>query len=239
VSPAPVRGMLPGLFTMGNLVAGFLSIRESFAGDLSTAAWLIVLAAFLDLLDGMVARAADASTPFGVEIDSLADVVSFGVGPAALLNVALASHSKWAWLIGLLFLMAGAARLARFNITAVQEHRSHYIGLPIPSAATVVAGYVIFTRHIWGTLRYQSFLIGLVVLLSFLMVSTLRYDRPGRFTRWRVVNVLFVFAFVGAGAALLFHPQLTIFPVMFLFAASGPARDVANRLFYGQSRRRE
>ena len=132
------KGIIPGMFTMGNLACGFASIVTSSmtrssdstlaTAHLFEAVWLIVLAAFFDFLDGLVARFSKSYSRFGVELDSLTDIVSFAVAPAVLLvSFSLISHGNWAWILGLLFLMAGTFRLARFNISATMEKKSNFV----------------------------------------------------------------------------------------------------------------
>ncbi|RKX27117.1 MAG: CDP-diacylglycerol--serine O-phosphatidyltransferase, partial [Candidatus Zixiibacteriota bacterium] len=123
------RGIFPGTFTMGNVVCGFLSILSSFEGNITTACWFVVLAGFLDALDGKVARLSGSASQFGVELDSLADFLSFGVAPAVLVYaIKLSSLGKWGWMISIVYIMAAAYRLARYNLLADTEEKKEFLG---------------------------------------------------------------------------------------------------------------
>ncbi|NOY87847.1 MAG: CDP-diacylglycerol--serine O-phosphatidyltransferase, partial [FCB group bacterium] len=125
------KGLFPGTFTMGNVVCGFLAILSAFEGHITTASWFIILAGFLDALDGKIARISGSASQFGVELDSLADFLSFGVAPAVLVySIKLNSLGKWGWIISIVYIMAAAYRLARFNLLADTEEKKDFVGLP-------------------------------------------------------------------------------------------------------------
>lgn len=173
---------VPSFFTLMNLLAGFFSLIQTSAGNLEAAAWLVVLAAFFDLLDGFMARLARVSSDFGVELDSLSDVVSFGVAPSFLLyEFGLDQLGPlWGALVASLPALFGAVRLARFNVIASpDEKQTYFVGLPIPAqAGTVVVFILTFADSAWFDVlerRQISVLITLVVVLSTLMVSPVRF----------------------------------------------------------------
>ena len=150
-----IKGILPGIFTIGNLACGFGAIILSGGNaDLSIIertqriteiVWLIILAGFFDILDGLVARFSKASSRFGVEIDSLADVISFGVAPAVIIiNFELISKPRWAWILAFVYLMAASFRLARFNMTATIEEKTKFLGMPVPIAALTLVSFILF-----------------------------------------------------------------------------------------------
>ncbi len=181
-----IRGVppvaVPSFFTLMNLLSGFFSIIQTSAGNLEAAAWLVVLAAFFDLLDGLMARLAHVSTEFGVELDSLSDIVSFGVAPSFLLYEFGLSQlgSMWGGLLASLPALFGAVRLARFNtLASPDEKQSYFIGLPIPAqAGTVVVFILTFADLAWFDVlerRQISVLITIVLVLSALMVSPVRF----------------------------------------------------------------
>lgn len=119
-----LKGVVPSTFTMGNAVCGFLAILSAFEGDITTACWLIILSGFLDGLDGKVARLSGTTSEFGVQLDSLADFLSFGVAPAVIMYVVkLNSMGKWGWIISVVYIMAASYRLARFNLLAQTDER--------------------------------------------------------------------------------------------------------------------
>jgi CDP-diacylglycerol---serine O-phosphatidyltransferase len=194
--------LLPSLFTVGTLVCGFYAILQSLrgAGLLATqadarlpfdyAARAIGWAILFDGLDGRIARMTNASSEFGREFDSLADVITFGLAPALLaygwgvrpveevLGLAVARYvSPIGWVITFAFLICGAARLARFNIDSVKPttDRRAFVGLPIPGAAGVIAATVHFFKYPINEWPYALALLSLVAVLAFLMVSRVRY----------------------------------------------------------------
>ncbi len=219
------RGIFPGTFTMGNVVCGFLAILSAFEGNITTACWLIILAAFLDALDGKVARLSGGSSQFGVELDSLADFLSFGVAPAVVVYaIKLSDLGKWGWLVSVVYIMAASYRLARFNLLAETEEKKDFVGLPVPAAAVTMVSYIIFCDDIWGQLHFDRILVSMIILFAFLMVSQVRYDSlPDNFTnpenRTKLVVLLV------AAAAILFRPRLLLFPFCGSYILFGVIRE--------------
>jgi len=168
--------LLPAAFTVANVFCGFYSIISSIRGELALAGILIGLGILLDTLDGRVARFANASSDFGKEFDSLADQTSFGIAPMVLAHEwGMHLWPRMGWLIGFLFVICGAMRLARFNIQQSSTDKRFFIGLPIPAAAAVVAS-IVYRFPEPMTSRSQALpLLVLVLVLSLLMVSKLRY----------------------------------------------------------------
>ncbi len=198
------RAAVPNFFTLMNLLAGFFSLIQTAGGRLEAAAWLVVLAAFFDLLDGLMARLAGVSSEFGLELDSLSDVVSFGVAPSFLLYV-FGLHQLgplWGALLASLPALFGAVRLAHFNTKATAgTKQTEFTGLPIPAqAGTVVVFILTFAGSRWFDVLARpqlSVLIILVVSLSTLMISPVRFPalpQPSRHNlrtyRWRYVGFL-------------------------------------------------
>ncbi|MDD3731220.1 MAG: CDP-diacylglycerol--serine O-phosphatidyltransferase [candidate division Zixibacteria bacterium] len=225
------RGIFPGTFTMGNVVCGFIAILTTFEGHITTACWFVILAAFLDALDGKVARLSGSASQFGVELDSLADFLSFGVAPAFLVYATkFSSLGKWGWVPPIVFIMAAAYRLARFNLLADTEEKRDFIGLPVPMAALTVVSFIIFSYNLWENLRYGEILISIIILLSFLMVSQIQYDTiPDRYDRLsdRIKLVILLIA----GVAIIFSPRLLLFPIISLYILYGMIREFY-RLFH-------
>lgn len=171
---------VPNAMTCGNLLCGCLGILFTMRSDLTTAAWLIVLAGVLDFGDGFVARAVGASGPFGKELDSLADVVTFGVLPSFILLVLLGGSMPGqpvvvGWpLLAFAIAVCGALRLARFNIDTRQTDK--FLGVPIPANAITAASFPLIIAHQpqYATIvQSPFFLYGFVVVMSLLMVSEL------------------------------------------------------------------
>ncbi|MDY0095850.1 MAG: CDP-diacylglycerol--serine O-phosphatidyltransferase [Candidatus Vecturithrix sp.] len=172
--------LLPNLFTLGNIFFGFYSIIFTISGAFVRAAYMIIIAGFFDVFDGKIARATNSTSRFGVEFDSLADLVSFGVAPGVLVYLwALKPLGRIGWLGAFLFLVCGALRLARFNVQVDKVSSERFIGLPIPCGAGMLASTVIFYHHYITTEPYKkphSFLITLLVyVLAILMVSNIKY----------------------------------------------------------------
>ena len=229
VGPSPVRAAFPNFFTLMNLLSGFFAILQTAQGNLDGAAWLIVLAAFFDLLDGMMARLAGVSSAFGLELDSLCDVVSFGVAPSFLVYAVGLDElgPLWGAVVASLPALCGAVRLARFNTyTEVGEKKDYFTGLPIPvQAGAVVAFILVFEDSSWFTGLERGriqVLIPLVVVLSFLMVSPVRFPslpQPNR-VNLRKYRLRFAFFFASFVAALLFQ-EYGLFVVAVLYLGYG------------------
>ena len=223
------RAVVPSLFTVLNMFCGFLSIINSSRGEFIPASWLILLAAGFDSLDGVMARITKSTSEFGVEIDSLSDVVSFGAAPAFLVyQLRLYDMGGMGMLISSLLMIFGGLRLARFNVQLIGFDKDHFVGLPIPASALTVASF---------TINYYDKSLALldgvaavclpwmVVILSLLMVSKVKYDTLPRISRrairkepWKYVFAILaivVVAVTGGGA---------IFPLLVLFIALGIVR---------------
>lgn len=169
--------ILPNLITAGSLFAGFYSLVSTLNSNFSAAAAWIFVAAVCDGLDGKVARMTGSTSKFGVEFDSLADLVAFGVTPGLMMYAwALKPFGRLGWLAAFLFVVCGALRLARFNVQVNTVESKRFVGLPIPAAACMVASTVLLFNHLgWPSSYKKLAIIGLIYLLAFLMVSSLRY----------------------------------------------------------------
>jgi CDP-diacylglycerol--serine O-phosphatidyltransferase len=188
--PVNKRIAVPSFFTLMNLFSGFLAIISIADGDLIRGAWLIMAAGMFDVFDGMMARLANAYSDFGIELDSLSDMVSFGVAPGFLIyTFALSDLGMLGVLVAALPPLCGAVRLARFNVNARLEPKSDvFIGLPIPSVAiTIIAFYLTFRGdlELFDVFKngVNGVLIPLVALVSFLMVSSIQFEKIPRFDR--------------------------------------------------------
>ena len=223
--------IIPSLFTTGNLLCGYIAIIRSLEGQYEWAAIAVFVAALLDRLDGWVARLTRTSSDFGVQFDSLADVISFGLAPALLVFLWALVQTPKPWsLAPFLYLAAGTTRLARFNVQAGSQDRRFFIGLPIPAAACVLAACVFYSP---GRLvdPIASILMALLVLvLAGLMVSRLRYrsfkeiDLRGR-VPWVMVSLMAAVYYVVSAS-----PQIVALGLSFLYLLSGlwPRRGPAS-----------
>ncbi|MDZ7623265.1 MAG: CDP-diacylglycerol--serine O-phosphatidyltransferase [Ignavibacteriaceae bacterium] len=175
--PRLTPSIIPNLFTAINMFCGFLSILSASEGNFNYAAWLIFIAAIFDALDGMVARLTNSSSELGVELDSLSDIVSFGAAPSFLLyKTYFYSMDVWGILISAVPLIAGGFRLARFNIQLVGFSKSFFLGLPIPSSALTIASFVLAFYNDGFPKPISDFITPMILVLSFLMVSNIRYE---------------------------------------------------------------
>ena len=231
-----IRITLPNLFTLGSIFCGVSAIFYCIDGfntvisDPGRAAWLLIAAALLDGIDGKVARISQGTSRFGVELDSLADVISFGVAPMVLVYT-LKPFGDLTWAPCMLFLMCGAIRLARFNVMThgrVSDlgessgyDKEDFLGLPIPVAALAVAAYVIFCWDRWEELHMEGPFMGLVLLLSVLMVSTVPYQTLPSLAFRSVRSILKLMIWFGAVMAVVIDPQLMSFPMVLLYIFSG------------------
>jgi CDP-diacylglycerol--serine O-phosphatidyltransferase len=225
------KGIFPGTFTMGNVVCGFLAILSAFEGNITTACWFIILAAFLDALDGRVARLSGGATQFGIELDSLADFLSFGVAPAVVVYATkLNALGKWGWIISIVYIMAAAYRLARFNLLAETDEKKDFLGLPVPAAAVTLVSFIIFGYYLWDSLKYDELLVSMIILFAFLMVSQVRYDTfPERFDT--LGNRIKLMVLLAAAVVVLFRPRLLLFPVFSLYILFGIVRELYQMLY--------
>lgn len=241
-SPGPLRSrarhrlsrglfILPTLFTVGNLFCGYLSVWCSIRGTFDTAAILIIAAAVLDMLDGRIARLTNSASRFGEEYDSLADLVSFGVAPAVLAYAwGLADFHRLGWMASFIFVVCGSMRLARFNIQTRVVDKKYFIGLPIPAAAGTIAALVLATPERLVDQVWMSGLLALTVILSYLMISTLRYrsfkdlDLKRQRRAWILPVIALVFAVIA------YRPAATLLAMALVFAASGPVAKIVSLL---------
>ncbi|HEU4685849.1 MAG TPA: CDP-diacylglycerol--serine O-phosphatidyltransferase [Nitrospira sp.] len=221
--------LIPNLFTTGNLFCGVFAILSVFNDNYLAAAIAILVAMVFDVLDGKSARLTNSTSHFGLEYDSLSDVVSFGVAPGLLIySWALGGLGTFGIAVMFAYVAMGAVRLARFNSTAALADGKYFTGLAIPAAAGVVASLVIFDHqvlHMSPELRPIIVLL-MTLVLSFLMVSTIKYRsfkdlkfRGGRhitYLVWGILGLVLVAAW----------PQVMLFVIFAGYAALGPVERV-------------
>jgi CDP-diacylglycerol---serine O-phosphatidyltransferase len=200
--------LLPSFFTLGNLFCGYACVVYAMRGEYETAAPFIGIAFVLDMLDGRIARMTGTSSPFGLELDSLADVISFGMAPAILsFNWGLTPLGRWGWAAGFLFVTAAAMRLARFNIQAATSDKRYFVGMPSPAAAAVPAATVYAYPYGLHEARDALPALAMVLIPAFLMVSTIRFRsfKTVDLQTRRSYTTLIVLA--AALAAIVAHPR--------------------------------
>ncbi|MEJ2156345.1 MAG: CDP-diacylglycerol--serine O-phosphatidyltransferase [Desulfobacteraceae bacterium] len=216
--------LLPNLFTALNLFCGFFAMVAAIDGKFVAAAYAIIVAGIFDNLDGKIARVTHSTSKFGVEFDSLCDLVSFGVAPGLMMYLwALQPLGRIGWLAGFLFVACGALRLARFNTQVGTVDSRYFVGLPIPAGAGMNAVTILFCHKV-GVEPNAYPLVFLIMLytLSFLMVSTIKYPsfKNADVLRNKNFNVL-----VAAILVLIFiaaQPPVALFLFGVMYISSGP-----------------
>jgi CDP-diacylglycerol---serine O-phosphatidyltransferase len=224
--------VMPSTFTLGNLFFGFWSIVSAFNGNFRWAGWFIVFAGILDMLDGRVARLSGTGTRFGAELDSLVDVISFGVAPALLMYfLDFSNAGRFAWILCWIYVVAVALRLARFNVlSAGQPSTGWFTGMPSPSAGMTLAVYYPFSQTNWyrASLAYLDLqhegLVVLMLLLAVLMVSNVKYPKfpPIGVRSAKGILGLAVHLIILLGGLLA--PEYFLFPLGLLYMTFGLAR---------------
>lgn len=216
--------ILPNLFTTGNLFCGFWAIISVFQEKFFYAAVAILLACAFDILDGKVARLSGATSKFGVQYDSLADLVSFGIAPALLaFSWALRPYGKFGWLAAFLFVVCGALRLARFNVQSSSGEVKYFKGLPIPAAASMIAlTILLYLRLIETDWVKDIVILVMIYVLAFLMVSNIRYFS------FKELNLakrkpfsIFIFVILSM-IVIIMEPTIVLFAFILFYVFSGP-----------------
>ena len=216
--------ILPSLFTTGNLFLGFWAVVKVIQGEFGEAAPLIGWAIVLDMLDGRIARLTGTSSEFGAELDSLADVISFGVAPALLAyGWGFSGVPRAAWVFAFIFAAAGAIRLARFNVQRHAVDGRYFVGLPIPMAAAPIAALVHF-HPAPLSLAVEGFaVVAMVITLATLMVSTLRYPSFKNVDLRQRRSYISVLGIALAMAVLFLHREILLLGLAATYALWGPA----------------
>ena len=216
--------VLPNIFTSINLFCGFYAVIASINGKFVAASLAILIGVMFDILDGKIARATHTTSRFGIEYDSLADLVSFGLAPGVMVYLwALRPLGRLGWLAGFLFMACGALRLARFNSQVDTTSSEYFVGLPIPGAAVMAATTVLFCHRLGISGKINPvFILLLLYTLSFLMVSTIKYDsfkKPELFRKMNfnvLVAVILILIFIAS------QPSIALFLLGLAYVTSGP-----------------
>jgi CDP-diacylglycerol---serine O-phosphatidyltransferase len=227
--------ILPSAFTSGNLFFGVWSMIQASRGEFLAAAWFIVVAAVLDLLDGRIARMSRTGSAFGAELDSLVDIVSFGLAPAMLLFFWQFQGREWGWLVSFFYVLAAALRLARFNVIQAGQAKTHFIGLSSPIAGITLATLYPFSQtEFYRTglsfVPLSLLVVLLTIALALLMVSQVPYPVVPRigFRTWkgRFALLAHLAALVGA----LYFSAYFFFPACLVLITFGLVRAVVQGL---------
>lgn len=235
--PRPSLVMLPNGFTLANLFFGIFAIVAASRGNHIQAGWYIIIGGVADVLDGRIARATNTGSPFGEELDSLVDAISFGLAPALMMYFAVLRHSGWDWILVFLYCACAVMRLARFNVETAGKKKDYFKGLPTPAAGGTLATYYWFSQT---PLYTESFLVSwpwevimrfLMIALSFLMISNVPYPAWPKFTFRTVHGASGIVVFLLAIYALFFLPMQFFFPVGVLYVTLGVLLAIARNIF--------
>ncbi|BDQ32937.1 CDP-diacylglycerol--serine O-phosphatidyltransferase [Pseudodesulfovibrio portus] len=218
--------LLPNLLTTASLFLGFLGLTWAIKGDYASCALCILGSCVFDGLDGKVARITRTTSEFGVQLDSLADLVAFGVVPAVMSYLWLLNDfGRLGLMAAFLFMACGALRLARFNVQAATGSKRHFVGLPIPAAACTLATLVLFTDFVPQEYMHSVISVGTLVLvyvLSFFMVSTVRFYSFKEISAFKahpfswMVTAILIFSLVAS------KPKVLGFIIFLGYLISGP-----------------
>lgn len=216
--------ILPNLFTSASLFGGFYAIIAAIQGRYEAAAVAIIISAVFDGLDGRIARFTHATSHFGNEYDSLSDLVAFGVAPGILAFLwALEPFGRLGWLAAFVYVICGALRLARFNVSKNSLPSNYFKGLPVPAAACFIASSILFISVLGGIPENKRIIIIFVIyMLSFLMVSTVDYLSFKEFDirNKKPFNVLVSIILICI--LIAYKPKIILFFILLAYILSGP-----------------
>jgi CDP-diacylglycerol--serine O-phosphatidyltransferase len=216
--------ILPNLFTAASLFAAFFGLVSTFNGEYTRAAVAILVSAILDSLDGKVARLTGTTSRFGVEFDSLADVVAFGVAPGFLVYAwGLRPFDKLGWMAAFVYVVCAALRLARFNVQISTVDSKRFNGLPSPAAASLLATTVLLFAYleIDEATRHVPLLVE-VFAAGFLMVSNFKYNSFKDADLYRRQPFYTLVLFILLLVIVAYEPHIMLFTVFVVYAGSGP-----------------
>ena len=220
------RTVWPSIFTLINMFLGFVSISYSFKqgyNNFIIAGWLVFFAAIFDGLDGKVARLVHGSSDFGVEIDSLADLISFVIAPAMLsYNMFFIKYNGWGLILSFTFVIFGTIRLARFNVNAHRESLNHFIGMPSPLAALSITSFIMFiivNKTILDNIHFPTNIIfpSYYLTIGYLMVSNIIFKKVTKFSFKKgskyTKDTIFMLLLL---LILIVYKEKIMFPLIFL-----------------------
>ena len=238
LSPEPQRRMrravviLPSGLTLANLFCGIFAIVSAARGEFDFAGLLIVLGGVADALDGRVARATGSGSRFGSELDSLVDIVTFGVAPALIMYFAVLNREGWEWLIAFLYVTCAAIRLARFNVEQAGRAKRYFHGLPSPAAGMTLATYYWFSQStlynetILGDLPWHFWLRFLMLALAFLMISNVSYPAVPTIGYKKLSQIIGTLVVVGSIVGMIVLRKQFYFPALVIYVLYGVGKTV-------------
>lgn len=232
--------ILPSGLTLANLFCGVFAIVSAARGQFDFAGLLIVLGGCADALDGRVARATGSGSRFGSELDSLVDVITFGVAPAMIMYFAVLNREGWEWLIAFLYVACAAIRLARFNVEQAGRAKRYFHGLPSPAAGMTLATYYWFSQSplynetILGDVPWSFWLRFLMLALAFLMISNVSYPAVPTVGYKKPSEILGSLVVIGTLIGIVVLRKQFYFPALVTYVVYGVAKTV----FFGLIGRR-
>ena len=224
------KNVIPSIFTLLNLFFGFMAIITAAQGEFQKAAWLIIAAALFDALDGKLARFFGVPSRFGMEFDSIADMVSFCTAPAILVYFAYLQNLMplVAAVISFIPLLAGGVRLARFNVSQDETPLPIFIGLPTPAAALVISSFILFSFSVRNDVGDPRIAISLMFGLALLMISHIRYSKIPELGNGRKA-VIKLIVIVLMAVATVFWREFVVFPGAVLYVVWGLVNSLTQR----------
>lgn len=238
VRPRLQRGViiLPSALTLGNLFFGIWAVVSAARGDFERAAWLVVIAAIADTIDGRVARATKTGSRFGEELDSLVDAISFGVAPALVIYFLFPDDGRWGWIAGFFYSACAVIRLARFNVEQAGHAKVAFHGLPSPTAGMALATFYPFSRteffaQYLAAWKWPELITGLMIVLGLLMMSHVLYPVVPKFGFRTMRGVLTGVLMITAIALAIAAPSLFFFPACMLYITYGVLKSIAIGFF--------
>jgi CDP-diacylglycerol--serine O-phosphatidyltransferase len=238
VRPRLQRGVIiiPSALTIGNLFFGLWAIVSAARGQFERAAWLIIIAAIADTLDGRVARVTKTGSKFGEELDSLVDAISFGVAPAFIMYHLFLTEGTWSWIAAWFYVTCAVVRLARFNVEQAGHAKFSFHGLPSPSAGMTLAAYYPFSRTAFyqqylSSTRWPELMTGLMIVLGLLMMSHILYPVVPKFgfRTWRgMLTAGFMVACIIMGIVM---PSIFFFPALLTYVSYGVGKTLVLGFF--------
>lgn len=233
--------ILPNLFTTAALFAGFYAMVQAMNGNFGVAPLAIYIAMVMDGLDGRVARWTHTQSDFGAEYDSLADMVSFGIAPALIMyEWALSGLGKIGWLVAFIYVCGAALRLARFNTQLDTVDKHNFYGLPSPSAAAVVMGFI-WVLHSYGVpgKEISLFALGVTLAAGLLMVSNIPYRSFKDLNVKGRVSFVAILAVPATFVLIFLDPPQALFGIFLLYTLSGPVRWLYGLARYGKDGKKD
>ena len=212
--------VVPNGFTLLNLFFGIWAIVSASRGNFDLAAWLIVLGAVADAMDGRIARATKTGSKFGEEMDSLVDAISFGLAPAFIMYFAVLNRDGWAWLLVFIFNACAVIRLARFNVEQAGRKKTHFHGLPSPSAGMTLATFYwfsqtpIYQQTVIGDLPWQQIIPWIMGGVSFLMISSVPYPAVPTISFRSLRGIIGSLIVIATILGLIILPKIFFFPAL-------------------------